>query len=234
MIPINEIPYYLQKRIDDIKRLVRTRDQNGSHRGWREECLFQYYNILVQVTSRDDAFKEMEMLNNSLSVPLDKRMLTDIQKEVDKHGFRRYRTDRFYDAMNLTDEECLHVGSAMVRQEAEIRIRKRMAKDIRNALIERLCVEGKSVAEIAEAVDCSQRTVSTVLKNCGCSPVAVRRLTIQHESGLHDARTVKKAFEDGRTESLAGLAYENKKELVGLEAWPISKGLDRLRELRGE
>lgn len=167
------------RRMDAVCWLISKRQGSGSTGGWRDLCLFHYYNSAVTVMPRDKAWDRTLLLNTKLTVPLDDSELHDIQRAVDsvKTGCYKYKTDTFLGSLSLTDAERAHIQGMLGASREQDRESKREKKQVRDALIETLATEN-NIKTIAEKTGVSIDTVTRKLRKAGLNPKETRNQKI--------------------------------------------------------
>lgn len=163
------------RRMDAVCWLISKRQGSGSTGGWRDLCLFHYYNSAVTVMPRDKAWDRTLLLNSKLAVPLDDSELHDIQQAVDTVKTYKYKTATFLDSLSLTDAERAHIQGMLGASREKERETKREKKQVRDAQIEALALgEVTNIKAIAKKVGVSTDTVCRKLKSSGIDPKKVR------------------------------------------------------------
>lgn len=163
----------LLRRMEGVERLVAHREAGGGTgpciNRCRNEALFIHHCAAVQVMDRDAAKARTMALNAAFQMPLPESEVASTIASVERKGYQL--SNRFVmEHLGVTAEEAAAVGLLASKRAFE---RARAKEDtaakraMRDARIVDLRSEGLTQSEIADAVGCSRRTVSDVLKRAG-------------------------------------------------------------------
>lgn len=166
----------LHTRMKNVTALQKHRDFDCE--GSRELMCFVYYNSAVQIYDRQHAASLLDDFNKRFATPLPDSELVGVRLSVDtvtniKGEVGHYVLDAstITRMLSLTQEEIVACGFFVSKRQRERQESKQRTQDRRNARadeIKRLRSEGKlTLAQIAEAVGCSRRTVCNTLKAAG-------------------------------------------------------------------
>ena len=148
------------KRIDFIKWLIAHRNAPiGSET--RDKLLLLFYNACVQVMSREMAKAYTLKLNREFKIPLERT--ENIFTYIDQKGFLNFKNETFCMFLELNENERHEYMKQKTSNYTRDKMR-RLAKEERNRRILELNKAGKTNLEIAEILNISRTTVSTVIK----------------------------------------------------------------------
>ena len=148
------------KRIDFIKWLIAYRNAPVGAE-MRDKLLLLFYNSCIRVMSREMAKAYTLKLNREFKIPLERT--ENIFTYIDQKGFLNFKNETFCMFLELNEIErhkyMEQKGSHYTRDKM-----RRLAKEERNRRILELHKAGKTHLDIAEILNISRKTVSTVIK----------------------------------------------------------------------
>ena len=148
------------KRIDFIKWLIAYRNAPVGAE-MRDKLLLLFYNSCIRVMSREMAKAYTLKLNREFKIPLERT--ENIFTYIDQKGFLNFKNETFCMFLELNEIErhkyMEQKGSHYTRDNM-----RRLAKEERNRRILELHKAGKTHLDIAEILNISRKTVSTVIK----------------------------------------------------------------------
>lgn len=191
------------------------------HRGYdcagnRELMSFVFYNTAVQIYTHEDAGFRLRMFNARFKNPLAQCELDGIVKSVDSvtnmHGDQGYYligAKRLTELLSLTQDEASAIDFFQSRRTVERAMAKQQTKrkrQLRDNRIIELHNAGTTYASIAQLVECSVRTVASV--------VAAEREANKKRANLRN-NVCTKSYNKNVISTCNFLSYESK------ECWAI-------------
>ena len=156
----NDYIAFNHKRIDFIKWLIAYRNAPVGAE-MRDKLLLLFYNSCIRVMSREMAKAYTLKLNREFKIPLERT--ENIFTYIDQKGFLNFKNETFCMFLELNEIErhkyMEQKGSHYTRDKM-----RRLAKEERNRRILELHKAGKTHLDIAEILNISRKTVSTVIK----------------------------------------------------------------------
>ena len=166
----------MMSRLNKVSELQAYR--NFDCEGTRELMSFVFYNTAVQIYSRADALERLRAFNAQFTAPLHQSELGNIVRTVDdvtnvkgEKGYYILKASTLARLLALTEKEMLDIHFFASKRMVERMEAKRKTKERRNRRDERIlelyqkgCMTQQ---ELAQAVGCSPRTVSSVLRKAG-------------------------------------------------------------------
>lgn len=132
--------------------------------GSRDLIMFLYCVCLVQVMNIDFVMPSMKKLNRQFSKPLEQSKLDSIFNYMQRKGVLKFKQETFLSFLpdiNF-DERKEYLSNS--EQNASRNAKRKLSKEERNQNIIKLAIDGKTTEQIAQEVNCSVRTVKSVLK----------------------------------------------------------------------
>lgn len=184
-----------KKRMNLLESLV---DGRVSMIGYRELCLFIYYNCARGVYNTDLAQEKVKNLNNSFDVPLSdsevKSVFTGIDKRYKDNNPYRYTNASIIELFDITEAEQdrykfkpAGVGDFTGRVQNSTRDEQRkIKKENRDFRIISLYASGMTQVNVSKEIGCSRPTVSSVLKknNINRTQENIRQIQLLKADGL--------------------------------------------------
>ena len=166
----------MMSRLNKVSELQAYR--NFDCEGTRELMSFVFYNTAVQIYSRANALERLRAFNAQFTAPLPQSELGNIVRTVDdvtnvkgEKGYYILKASTLARLLALTEKEMLDIHFFASKRMVERMEAKRKTKERRNRRDERIlelyqkgCMTQQ---ELAQAVGCSPRTVSSVLRKAG-------------------------------------------------------------------
>ena len=176
----------LQSRLDNLVSLQSLRNFNCE--GSRELMCFVFYNTAVQLFGTKVAFQRLASFNARFSQPLAAQELEGVSRSVDRvvnvrgqRGFYILGAEKISELLALTEEEKhqirFHTSTRALKREQAKR-KTALCRTMRNQKILALYLEGNlTQAEVAKEIDCSLRTVASVISKWKREERTARRTT---------------------------------------------------------
>ncbi|MCD7824096.1 MAG: LuxR C-terminal-related transcriptional regulator [Oscillospiraceae bacterium] len=131
--------------------------------GSRDLIMFLYCVCLVQVMNIDFVMPSMKKFNAQFTEPLEQSKLDEILGYMQRKGILKFRNETFLSFLPFSVEE--RSRYLTVKEHNGTRdIKRKITKEERNQNIIKLAIDGKTTEQIAQEVNCSVRTVKSVLK----------------------------------------------------------------------
>ena len=212
----------LQSRLDNLVSLQSLRNFNCE--GSRELMCFVFYNTAVQLFGTQVAFQRLASFNSRFSQPLAVQELEGVAHSVDRvvnvrgqRGFYILGAEKISELLALTQEEKhrirFHASTRALKREQAKR-KTALCRTMRNQEILALYRKGNlTQAEVAKEIDCSLRTVASVISKWKREERTARRATwavaaLVTQQLLSDVKQLPDGNDCRKTDSIS-IAFSN-------------------------
>lgn len=151
-----------------LLRKIRNKD---IHLETRNNLNFMMYNALLPALGEEESWNRLLRFNEEFKEPMSMEELEGVIISARDKGGYRYTNEKMITFLEVTPEEQENIGLFDGKNQKVVRFSKKPSRDasralqksVRDDLIKKLALEGKSVSEIGETAQVSLPTVRKVL-----------------------------------------------------------------------
>lgn len=159
-----------EHRIQSLELLRQLRDENiGAEE--RNNFCFQFYNALAPCYGHALAYGKMLQFNEGFKIPMTEAELTSVISSAKVKGGYQYSSAKFMEFLSISPGEAAILGLenaptvAYLSKREKGKLQTKVKKETRDTTIVALYQQDYTIARIAQRLNVTEKTVSTVLKS---------------------------------------------------------------------